>query len=118
MAYLELHKVATHAEFVKRVKMAMLKYAADTAGENNSSLSDVVLAKRQSLAMQVFADADGQAKKFAFHAATYGEGVVAVDESGALTFTGSDLDAAIDGIMDDLWNDRAGVTYTELNTVV
>ncbi len=117
MAYLGLHKVATHADFVKTIKMAMLTKAASVAGENNADLPQAVLNKRQALANKVFADSDGQAKQFAFHAATFGEGVIAVGNGNELVYSGGNtLDDAIDSIMENIWNDRAGVTYAELNS--
>ena len=115
MGYLDLHSVGTHGDFVKIVGMAMITKAASVAGENNALLSDNVLSKRQALANKVFADTLNQAKLFALHIATYGGSTLSIDTYGELVFSGANIDLAIDNLMDTVWNDRAGVTYAELN---
>jgi len=119
MAYLNLHEVATHPDFIRIVKMAILKQAAAVAGEDSTNLQAVVATKRQNLANQVFANATHQAREFSFHIATYGGDVISVDANKVLVYTGNgDIDSAIDNLIDTVWNDRAGVTYLELNPVV
>lgn len=110
MAYLDLHNVGGHISFMRMIKMAILKKANEVAQEVESPLSE----KRRALAAQIFANTDQQAKQFSFHIASQGGNAITVSESGELVHTLPDIDTALDNIVDDIFDIRAGITPEEL----
>ena len=118
MAFLDDHALGTNANFIKIVKMAILKTSSSIIGENPTTTPEIVTTKRHSLGMAVINSTEAQAKAWALHIAAQGTISVTIDNQTAeLTYTGggTSLDSDIEFTVSSLWNDRAGVTYSELN---
>ena len=117
MAYLDLHEVGAHQDFISIVKMAILKKASGIKEENPALINASRAIKRQQLAVSVLNSIDYNAIVFAFHAASKGGSAIVVTD-GELIYSGAGtIDSALDNIIDGLWDDRAGVTYEEMQAI-
>ncbi len=113
MAYLDLHNVGGHIDFIRMVKMAILKKANDVAQEEIGTTDETVVEKRRVLAAQIFNSTDQQAKQFSFHVASQGGDAITVID-GVLTHGIADIDLALDNLVNGVFDIRAGVTPEEL----
>lgn len=116
MSFNENHEVGRNAEFKRITEIAILKVGTQVAGEDTTGMQPVVATKRATLANNVFYASKDQAVKFAMHLASLGTISVTVDDNGDLNYTGGgSLDADVEFSVSSIWNDRAGVTYDDLN---
>lgn len=116
MAFIDQHLVGTNPDFIQTVKIAILKTATSIAGEDTTSMQPIVATKRHALTQQVFQSPEVQAAKFALHLASLGTIDVTALPDGTLTYNGgSTLDNDVEFSVVSVWDDRAGVTYGDLN---
>jgi hypothetical protein len=118
MAYKDLHLVSTHSDFIKTVKIAILKKASDVMIEERvATVRKEKYNKRINLAQLVLSNTEVQAKQFALHIASHPDLLVLVDDDSQLSYFGNEgttMDESVDNILNSVWNIRAGVTHEDM----
>lgn len=102
MAFLDDYAVASDEDFQKRVNIAVVKAAANVAGEAQGGMGDDKFRKRAALAYQTLNTPPSQ---YVFRWA------LAVVREGLINLASTDGD--IEFTVNSLWDDFAGVLSTE-----
>lgn len=116
----EQYVLGNNPNFINIVKIAILKGASIVAGEEQPNKSEEFKLKRQALANLVMSNVGNQARAFALHLASTDQMNCTIDTStGALIYTSDEasLNTLILSRLEDIWNDRAGITFEEAQDI-
>jgi hypothetical protein len=121
MASLDDQILANNNEFKTRIKMLMIKTGTSIVGEDTTTMNESRAEKRHKLGVSVLNYPDINVEKFAYTCAVQSglNSVVSVGGTGLptdpLIYTGgSTLDNDIEFTISSVWDDIAGVKFTEL----